>query len=155
MRSCRPQGLFPSGLSWTCSSRSATPALDNGSSAGCFGSPGTSGSQIWRAPATSRPYARSSPMTSCSATPACCARRVSIRPSGSSSRKKFCRRSLRDRTATTVSGIATDKMGLSMPNFATAAESGRKSKVRHVPREHPGPCPVQLDDQVSHARPAA
>jgi hypothetical protein len=80
-------------------------------------------------------------MTSCSATPACCESRGSILPSGSSSLKKFCRRSFRDRTAIAVSGIATDKMGLSMPKRATAAGSGRKSKDRHVPRRMPAGVP--------------
>ena len=51
--------------------------------------------------------------------------------------EKICRRALRDRMVTAVSGIATDRMVLSMPNRATAAGSGTKSKVRHVPLSTP------------------
>jgi hypothetical protein len=63
--------------------------------------------------------------------------RESIRPSGSSPRKKFCRRSLRARTCTAVSGIADDRMVLSTPNVATAPGSVTKSKVRHGPVSTP------------------
>ena len=35
-----PDGLLPSGLSWTCSSMPPISVLESGSSAGCFGSPG-------------------------------------------------------------------------------------------------------------------
>src|SRR5579859_7606734 len=92
-------------------------------------------------------------MTSFSASRACCARRVSIRPSGRSSWKKFRRRSFRARVGTAVSGIATDKMGLSMPNLVTAAGSGRKSKVRHVPVSAPTLVPYSSTTRSAMAFP--
>ena len=48
--------------------------------------------------------------------------------------------------------FALTRMGLSMPNFTTAAGSGMKAPCAP---QYPGPCSAQLDGQVSHPRLAA
>src|SRR5690606_12339825 len=56
-----------------------------------------------------------------------------MRPSGSSSWKKFRRFCLCARVGTSASGTATDSMGLSMPNVLTALGSNSRSNERQSP----------------------
>src|SRR5690554_3989688 len=76
-------------------------------------------------------------MVSPSDTFASWASRFSMRPSGSSSWKKFRRFCLCARVGTNASGTATDSMGLSMPNVLTASGSNSRSNVRQSPFSAP------------------
>lgn len=131
-------GLLPSGAIATFSSIVRTPESSSGSTAGVRGSPGADVSQIWTAPATSRPKAASMPMMSSLRTRASFARRSRASPSGSSSAKKLRRSARPDAGGRGSSGTASESILLFIPQVRTASGVGLKSKSAPAPRR----CPI-------------
>lgn len=80
-------------------------------------------------------------------------RRFSQRPQEGPGPKAKSRTAVKDKESSERKrALRSPAMGLSIPNFTTAAGSGMKAPCAP---QYPGPCSAQLDGQVSHPRLAA